>query len=115
MWQIINDPATLSAIGISAKDRTDPAIATPAVAAYLAKTRDDIEASGQQATPGKLYMAYNLGPGAAAAIRNANPNTPIESVLASVYGNRGPGLRQSSSRQQSVSVQARHDGWPGGQ
>jgi hypothetical protein len=44
---------------------------------------------GQQPTPGKLYMTWNVGPGAAAAIMAANPNTPIEQVLTRVWANKG--------------------------
>lgn len=90
MWQILAAPDTLNDLGISKDDRTNYAVATPAIGRYFARQKSAIEARGQQATPGKLYMTWNVGPGAAAAVMSADPNTPIEQVLSRVWANKGP-------------------------
>jgi len=90
MWQVTASPATLADLGISKEDRTNYAVSTPAVARFFTRQKAIIEKSGQEATPGKLFMTYNMGAGAAAAVRNADPNTPIEQVFTKVYGAQGP-------------------------
>lgn len=90
MWQILAAPDTLGDLGISKEDRTNYDVATPAIARYFARQKASIEAKGMSATPGKLYMTWNIGPGAAAAVMSADPNTPIERVLTRVWARKGP-------------------------
>jgi hypothetical protein len=90
MWQILAAPDTLGDLGISKEDRMNYDVATPAIGRYFAKQKAAIEARGGQATPGKLYMTWNIGPGATAAVMSADPSTPIETVLSRVWASKGP-------------------------
>lgn len=103
MWQILDQSDTLNELGISKEDRTNYTVATPAIAAYFARQQNAMLRRGEQPTPGKLYMTWNLGPGAAAAVMRADPNEKIENVLTRVWASKGPAfINQALSNNPSM-------------
>lgn len=90
MWQILAAPDTLNELGISKEDRTNYAVATPAIMRHLARNNERLKAAGISPTPGKTYMTWNIGPGAAMAVMRADPDASIETVLSRVWAHKGP-------------------------
>jgi hypothetical protein len=91
MWQILAAPDTLKDLGLSKADRTNYARATPAMAQYLSRQQDRLRQMGFEPTPGRIYMTWNVGPGMAVAILNAEPGETIESIanrLLAKYGQK---------------------------
>lgn len=87
-WQIIDSPSTLAAIGITKDEKFDIEKTTAGIARFTARGIEWMKSVGITPTPGKSYMMWNLGEGAAKAILTANPNEPVERVLRRVYGYR---------------------------
>lgn len=88
-WQILDGVARDFKLSIA--EKRDPEKATAAVMKHFAQNKGRLEQLGHQATPGKLYMFWNVGQGVAERILKADPNTPIEQIIYSSYPSR-PGL-----------------------
>lgn len=82
--------ATRNALGITRADVKDVDKVSTALSAFLVRKQEWMRANGIQPTPGRTYMMWNLGEGAAAAVMRANPNERIENVLARVWASQGP-------------------------
>lgn len=66
--------------------KADKSLARDMVQANLDANRDYLKNAGVPVTPGTLYLAHFLGPKAAAATLQADPNAPIAKVLAEAVG-----------------------------
>lgn len=88
-WQILDGVAR--DFKLTPEEKRDPEKATAAVMAHFAQNKALIEKKGITATPGKIYMYWNVGQGVADRILKADPNTPIEQIIYSAYPSR-PGL-----------------------
>ena len=83
-WQLTNEFKRV--LGVT--DKFDGEETSKAVAKWTANVQERIRSMGHEPTPGKTYMFYNMGEGAAAAMLRAHPDEPIENVLRRVYGYR---------------------------
>lgn len=88
MFQVLSAKDTLNWLGIKKSDKFN----VPVVAAALSRKLNDMKgwmaSKGIQTTPGKEYLFWNVGEGAAKAILRADPRTRIEDVIYRVYGSR---------------------------
>ncbi len=82
--------ATRDALGISKEDVRDVDKVSTALSAFLVRKQEWMRANRIDPTPGKTYMMWNMGEGAAAAVMRANPNERIEVVLTRVWASQGP-------------------------
>lgn len=82
--------ATRAAIGIQRGEEHDVAKVTTGLANYMIRNEDRMKSVGIEPTDGKKYMMWNMGEGLGWAMLKANPNTPVENVVYSVYRNRDP-------------------------
>jgi hypothetical protein len=66
--------------------RSDKGLARSMTAAYQAENTASLKSAGLEASPGNIYLAHFLGPGGAAAVLKADPNVPVQDVLAKAVG-----------------------------
>ncbi|MGY3393432.1 hypothetical protein ACVWW6_006023 [Bradyrhizobium sp. USDA 3311] len=66
--------------------RADAGLRTEMTRAYREENSAALKAQGLPATPGNIYLAHFLGPGAATAVLKAPPGKPVADVLMDVYG-----------------------------
>lgn len=82
-WQILDGVAR--DFGLTIEEKKDPDKATAAVMRHFSLNQDKIKRMGQEVTPGKLYMFWNVGEDVAKNILRADPNTPIERIIYGSY------------------------------
>jgi soluble lytic murein transglycosylase-like protein len=88
MFQITKPMA--ETLGLSPADVKDPAKASAALSAFVSNKQEWMRANRIEPTPGRTFMFWNMGAGAATAVLRANPNERIENVLARVHASKGP-------------------------
>lgn len=88
-WQILDGVARN--FGLEKADKFDPDKSTGAVMRHFADNERRLKDAGYDATPGQVYMMWNVGEGVARNILRANPNTPIEQIIYASYPSR-PGF-----------------------
>lgn len=88
--------ATRSALGLTQADVKNHEKVAGALSTFLASKTAQYEAAGIKMTPGKQYMVWNMGEGAAAAVMRADPSLPIETVLSRVWASQGPAFVQKA-------------------
>lgn len=88
--------ATRKALGISRADVRDVDKVSTALSAFLVRKQEWMRSNNIEPTPGRTYMMWNLGEGAAAAVMRANPNERIELVLSRVWASQGAEFVQTA-------------------
>jgi len=88
--------ATRNALGIRREDVKNVDKVSSALSAFLVRKQEWMRANRIEPTPGKTYMMWNMGEGAAAAVMRANPNARIETVLSRVWSSMGPKFLQEA-------------------
>lgn len=88
-WQILDGVAR--DFGLTKEQKRDPDLSTAAVMRHFADNERRLKDSGYAATPGQVYMMWNVGEGVARNILKADPSTPIEQVIYRSYPSR-PGF-----------------------
>ncbi|WP_072395464.1 hypothetical protein [Hyphomicrobium sp. CS1GBMeth3] len=88
--------ATRNALGLTRADVRDVNKVSAGLSTFLVRKQEWMRANGIEPTPGKTYMMWNLGEGAAAAVMRANPNERIETVLSRVWASKGPAFVQTA-------------------
>lgn len=66
--------------------RADEGLGHEMTSHYREENTDALQKQGIAATPGNIYLAHFLGAGGAAAVLKADPNQPVEDVLAKALG-----------------------------
>jgi hypothetical protein len=61
--------------------RNDPALSRDMTAAYASDNQGTLAKAGLPVTPGTTYLAHFAGPGGALKVLQADPGTPVESLL----------------------------------
>lgn len=61
--------------------RKDPVLSRQMTAAYAAENDAKLRQAGLPVTPGSTYLMHFAGPSGAVKLLNADPNTPVESLL----------------------------------
>lgn len=88
--------ATRAALGISRADVRDVDKVSTALSTFLVRKQEWMRQNRIEPTPGRTYMMWNMGEGAAAAVMRANPNERIENVLSRVWASKGPEFLQKA-------------------
>lgn len=97
-FQVLKAKDTLDELGITEDQRTNTAVVAPAIAAYIVRQTERMEANGIAPTPGKQYMTWNMGPGVAMAVMRASPNERMGDIVDRVLAKRSPEYRATFKR-----------------
>ncbi|MGY8666464.1 hypothetical protein Q3C01_29500 [Bradyrhizobium sp. UFLA05-109] len=73
--------------------RTDPDLSKEMTAKYAAENEAKLRRAGLPVTPGSAYLMHFAGPGGGIKLMNADPNTPVESILDDAAIKANPFLR----------------------
>lgn len=95
-WQIMR--GTADDIGIPRSERNNFEVATPAIAAHLAKNAKDLAANKLPVTAATTYMTWNIGPHATKSLLRANPNANANQVLMQAWRGLSPKNRYNHMR-----------------
>jgi len=73
--------------------RTDPQLSRQMTEAYAAQNGAILSKSGLPVTPGSTYLAHFAGPQGAVSVLNADPSTPVASIMGPAAVNANPFLQ----------------------
>lgn len=77
--------------------RSDPVLSRDMVSAYAAENSSALKDAGFPVTPGNTYLAHFAGPGGARSVLQADPNTPVVSILGEKVAAANPFLRNMTA------------------
>ena len=90
--------------------KDDPGVMRDMLGHLVTDNAQALTSAGVDPTPGRIYLANHFGPAGAVKILNANPGTPIESVVGSDVVSANPNLAGKSAGDVVALLDAKMEG-----